>query len=97
MLKRVLEIFHIKPQCQYDILSFNPRTKKHRFRSSESGDVKQLQFLVIRDYYGFLNKPEELAALAIVSINDSKVMSTKYIWKPFDIELLLIKPLLILI
>ena len=70
----------------YDILSFNPITKKHRFievkgRTSDAKTVTVTRNEIITA----LNKPEDYI-LALVSINDGTVISNKYVWKPFDIE-----------
>ena len=70
----------------YDILSFNPRTKKHRFievkgRTSDAKTVTVSRNEIITA----LNKPDDYI-LAVVTINNSEVISTKYVWKPFDVE-----------
>ena len=70
----------------YDILSFNPTTKKHRFIEVK-GRISDAKTVTVsrNEIITALNKPEDYI-LALVSINDGTVISNKYVWKPFDIE-----------
>ena len=70
----------------YDILSFDPKTKKQRFIKVKALVAGDSSITVTRnEIITCMNKPEDYI-LAIVSLLEGRAYELKYVWSPFDIE-----------
>jgi len=70
----------------YDILSFNPESKRQRFIEVK-GRIDSADTITVtrNEIITSLNKPEDFI-LAIVQVNQGFANEPRYVWQPFDIE-----------
>jgi len=70
----------------YDILSFNPESKRQRFIEVK-GRIDGADTITVtrNEIITSLNKPEDFI-LAIVQVNQNFVNEPRYVWQPFDVE-----------
>ena len=70
----------------YDIVSFDPRTKKQRFIEVKGRIEGATSIMVTRnEIITCLNKPDDYI-LAVVHVADGFTHEPKYVWRPFEIE-----------
>jgi len=70
----------------YDILSFDPNTKKHRFIEVKGrSDGADTVTVTRNEIITALNKPDDYI-LAIVSVENGQAQVPRYRWKPFTVE-----------
>ena len=70
----------------YDILSFDPNTKKHRFIEVKGrSDGADTVTVTRNEIITALNKPDDYI-LAIVSVENGQAQVPRYRWKPFTAE-----------
>ena len=70
----------------YDILSFDPNTKKHRFIEVKGrSDGADTVTVTRNEIITALNKPDDYI-LAIVSVENGQAHKPRYRWKPFTTE-----------
>ena len=70
----------------YDILSFNPKSKRQRFIEVK-GRIDGADTITVtrNEIITSLNKPEDFI-LAIVQVNQGFANKPRYVWQPFDVE-----------
>lgn len=70
----------------YDIVSFDPKTKKQRFIEVKGRIEGATSIMVTRnEIITSLNKPEDYI-LAVVHVSEGFTHEPKYVWRPFDVE-----------
>jgi hypothetical protein len=70
----------------YDILSFDPKTKKQRFIEVKGRIEGATSIMVTRnEIITCLNKPDDYI-LAVVHVAEGFAHAPKYVWRPFDVE-----------